>query len=413
MFKSTLRKSQGVILPLVGLALAVLLGFGGLVIDLGGLFVAKTELQSALDSCALAAVKELDGASDALVRATNAGLTAGNANKVQYQKSSSGIVGGEVTFSNTLTGAYSANFAPVAAARYAKCAHTTDGIAAYLIQLVGAASTNSVGALAIASTVPGQEVCHTLPVCLKELGVAPYKIGQWVTMLYDPNGTVPSEMGWCNLDGSTNAAETKDEVLHGYCQANIGDTVGTPGAKVAVNDEWNSRFGIYKNNGDVAAWPPDRTGYVYTSTNWTNPEPQNAYKGTPAAGSHPTAANFESKRSDHANYADTGTTVKAGDDITGLNMKPGGFKSLATSGPFGEHALSNRDMRLITTPVISSSNTIVGYACMLMLQPVSNSTISVQLEYLGAADAIDNPCPPSNGMPGGNAGNPPVPALVR
>ncbi len=80
------KKERGVILPIVGLTLAVLLGMAGLVIDLGAMFVAKTELQSAVDSCALAAAQELDGAADALTRGTSAGLTAGNANKVQYQK---------------------------------------------------------------------------------------------------------------------------------------------------------------------------------------------------------------------------------------------------------------------------------------------------------------------------------------
>lgn len=69
----TKQRERGAVLPMVGLTLAVLLGMAGLVIDLSGLFVAKTELQSAVDSCALSAAQELDGASDALTRATNAG----------------------------------------------------------------------------------------------------------------------------------------------------------------------------------------------------------------------------------------------------------------------------------------------------------------------------------------------------
>lgn len=80
------HKQNGAILIIVGLTLAVLLGLAGLVIDLGGLFVAKTEMQSAVDSCALAAAQELDGNADALIRAANAGRTSGNVNKVHYQK---------------------------------------------------------------------------------------------------------------------------------------------------------------------------------------------------------------------------------------------------------------------------------------------------------------------------------------
>lgn len=414
MLKHPFTTQHGVVLPLVGLALVVLLGFAGLVIDLGALFVAKTELQSALDSCALAAANELDGTDDAITRATNAGLTAGNANRVSYQASSAGIASGEVTFSDTLAGSYSANFAPVANARYARCAHTTSGIAAYFIQLVGAASTHDVGALAIATRAHAQSNCP-LPIGLlpKGGGGAPnygWLVGEWVTMIYDPTSSTPSEMGWYNLDGTTNAAETKDEILNGYCGSKVGDPVGTPGAKVAVNDEWNSRFGIYKNNGDLTQWRPDRSGYVYTSTNWTNPVPQNAYSGTPATGSHATAENFENKRLAYANYADTGTTVNAGDSITGLNMNPGGFKVLATSGPAGQHQQYGANKRVILIPVVSASK-IVDYACMLMLQPVSNTTTSVQLEYLGNAGAIDSPCT-GNGLAGGTTG-PLVPTLVR
>jgi len=413
MLNRTLEKSRGVILPLVGLAIFVLLGFAGLVIDLGGLFVAKTELQSALDSCALAAANELDGTADATTRATNAGLTAGNANKVKYQAASAGVVGGDVTFSDTLAGAYSTGFAP-ANARYAQCTHSSPAIAAYFIQFVGATSSNSVAALAIATRSHSQTNCP-LPIGLlpKGGGGAPnygWLVGEWVTMVYDPTSGTPSEMGWYNLDGTNSANNTKDEILNGYCGSKVGDSVGTPGAKVAVNDEWNGRFGIYKNNGDVTVWRPDRTGYVYTSTNWKNVVPQNAFSGTPAFGSHTTAANFKTKRLAFANYADTGTTVKAGDDITGLNMKPGGFKTLATPGTGGEHQQWGENKRVILTPVVSGGK-IVDYACMLMLQPVSNSTASVQLEYLGNGGAIDSPCT-QNGLAGGTVG-PLVPTLVR
>jgi len=413
MLNRTLAKPRGAILPLVGLALVVLLGFAGLVIDLGGLFVAKTELQSALDSCALAAANELDGAADALTRGTNAGLTAGNANKVKYQESSAGIVSADITYSDTLAGSYSASFAPVANAHYARCEHTSPPIAAYFIGLVGASSSNSVGALAIATRANSQTNCPIPIGLLSRGGGAPnygYQVGEWVTMLYDPTGSTPSEMGWYNLNGTTSASETKSEVLNGYCGSKIGDTLGTPGAKVSVNDEWNGRFGIYKNNGDVSTWRPDFSGYVYTSTNWTNVVPQNAYSGTPAAGSDVTAANFKTKRLAYANYADTGTSVNVGDAITGLNMKPGGFKSLATSGTGGELQQFGLNRRIVLAPILSSS-TIIDYACMLMLQPVTNSTVSVQLEFLGNAGAINSPCT-SAGLAGGTVG-PLVPTLVR
>lgn len=423
-----LTQQNGGILILVALTLPVLLGFGGLVIDLGGLFVAKTELQSALDSCALAAANELDGAANALTRATNAGLTAGNANKVKYQESSAGIVSADITYSDALAGSYSASFAPVANARYAKCNHTTSPIAAYLIQLVGAPSTNSVGALAIATRAHAQSSCP-IPVGLRERTNTPpnygYQVGEWITMLYDPTKSDPSEMGWYNLDGSNSASETKNEMAGtGYCGSKLGDPIGTPGAKVSVDDEWNARFGIYKNSGDVSTMRPDFTGYAYTSTNWKNAVPQNAYNGTPAVGSHVTAANFKIKRANYANYGDTdngNNGVKTGDAITGLDMK-GGYKDLATPGAdtgvpacpgLGDHQHNDCGLnkRIVLAPIVDGSSKIADFACMLMLQPISGPTTSVQLEYIGNAGAINSPCT-SSGLAGGASG-PLVPTLVR
>jgi Flp pilus assembly protein TadG len=409
------RARRGAVLPMVALALAVLLGFAGLVIDLGGMFVAKTELQSALDSCSLSAAAELDGATDALTRATSAGKTAGNANKLRYQKAAAGIADADIVFSDTLSGSYSHAFAPVANARYAKCTLTTPGVLNNFIQLVGAPATNAVNAVAVATRAHAQSACP-VPIGLRaRTGTAPnygYTAGEWVTMLYDPSKTSSSEMGWYNLDGSNSASETKSEMSGtGYCGSRVGDSVGTPGAQVSVDDAWNARFGIYKNKGDPsqAALRPDFTGYVYTGSNWKNASPQNAYSGVKKAGSDATAANFLAKRAAFASYDDTGTDVKDGDKISGLNMK-GGYKDLASPGVGGEHQAWGQSRRIVLTPVISAGK-IADFACMLMLQPISGPTVTIQLEYLGNAGSVSSPCTAS-GLPGGSAG-PLVPALVR
>src|SRR5215208_2271790 len=101
------RHQQGAVIITVALFTLFLLGFMGLALDFGRLFVVKTELQTAMDSCALAAAQELDGAADALTRATSAGKTAGNLNKVHFQGAAAGIINEEITFSNTLNGSYS------------------------------------------------------------------------------------------------------------------------------------------------------------------------------------------------------------------------------------------------------------------------------------------------------------------
>jgi len=102
-------RQHGAVMVTVAFALLFLLGFMGVALDFGHLFVVKTELQTAMDSCALAAAQELDQSGSGLsgvARATNAGRTAGNLNRVNFQGSASGVVDTDVTFSDTLIGSY-------------------------------------------------------------------------------------------------------------------------------------------------------------------------------------------------------------------------------------------------------------------------------------------------------------------
>lgn len=411
------KKAKGAILPIVGLTLAVLLGMAGLVIDLGGLFVAKTELQSALDGCALGAAQELDGLSNSVQRATNAGLTAGNANKVRYQKLSASIAASDIKFSDTLNGSFSSTFDPVSA-KYARCTLALNGITAYLIQMVGGASSNGVAAVAVATRAHAQSVC-ALPLGLvMKNGTPPnygYSAGEWVKMRYnnsaDPTA-LPGEMGWFNLnpDKGHSSAETASEMQYGYCGSQVGQDVGTGGHQASVNDVWNSRFGIYKKTEAMKELTPDYTGYAYTSTNW--PAKASAYDGpTPTCSpACPTAANFLAKRGNYANYADTGTSVKQGEKITDQKLT-GGYDVLATSGNGGNHYAYGSNRRLVNVPVISSAGKIQDYACMLMLHPAENSTKEAYLEYRGNAGQTNSPCL-GNGLAGGTTG-PLVPVLVQ
>ncbi|WP_233212335.1 Tad domain-containing protein [Collimonas sp. PA-H2] len=406
----------------VSLVLLFLLGFMAIALDFGHLFVVKTELQTAMDSCALAAAQELDGESTALTRATNAGLTAGNLNNVNFQSatwSSQGkLVGADITFKDA---AYVAT-AVAANARYAQCQHTQSGVNMWLLQSMGAFSgntaaytnTKNVLAMAVATRASAQTTCP-IPVGLKPKagGTAPnygFQVGEWVNMI--GNGTQSNgEMGWYNLDGSTSASETKKELGEpGYCGTKLGDTLGTPGAQTTVDTPWNYRFGIYKNNDPGPSIDhPDFSGYAYTSTNWKNASPQNAWSGTPAAGSAPSAASFMAKRAAFASYDDTGTSLNGGDSITGLSTN--GFKTLATPGVGGQHNLYGFSRRLVTAPIVDTSNKVVDYACMFMLQPLSGPTVTVQLEFRGNAGSTSSPCT-TNGLAGGTAG-PLVPVLVR
>jgi hypothetical protein len=283
----------------------------------------------------------------------------------------------------------------------------------------GMPTTQDVAALAVAKRGSAQTACP-VPLALKPKagGVAPdygFTVGEWVTLIMAPGGSTNGQIGWANLDGSTNAAETVAE-MNGFCGTEVGDTLGTPGVQATVADNWNYRFGIYKNTADPsnAIMRPDFSGYAYTSLNWPGTPSANAFDGATPPGAHSTAANFKTKRGTFASCADTGTAVRGAspncEGITGLDLNS--FQKLAAPGmTSGGHRQYGMSRRVVVVPVVNGSMNVVDYACMFMLQPLSIPLVEVQLEYRGNAGAPGSPCTTS-GLPGGVAG-PLVPVLVR
>jgi len=419
--KRSRRDQRGAMIITAALLLLFLLGFMGIALDFGHLFVVRTELQTAVDSCALAAARELDKQGSAITRARSAGQTAGNANGVNMQSATwSGqgqIVATEITFRDA---AYASTTDPTVAV-YAQCVHSQPNIKMWLMQAMGAFSGDTVGnpsirsvaASAVATRASAQSTCP-IPVAMKPKGggTAPnygFVVGEWVQLIQAQNAAAGGQIGWANLDGSNNASETESELTN-HCGTKVGDTLGTPGVQTSVADVWNQRFGIYKNTGDPSVGRPDYTGYAYTALNW--PAQFNAYDG-PAPGSPATAQNFVTKRAAFASCADTGTKVNGAnscESITGLSLNS--FQKLANPGNVaGGHMQYGLDRRFVTVPVIDGGNHVVDYACMLMLQPLSIPMTDSWLEFRGNAGAASSPCTTS-GLAGGAAG-PLVPVLVR
>lgn len=433
-------RQRGAVIITVSLLMLFLLGFIGIAFDFGRLFVVKSELQTAMDSCALAAAQELNGLPNALDRAQSAGVAAGNLNRVDFQSATwSGqtqLVPADVTFKNS---SY-VTTTVASSAVYAQCQYLQSGTRMWLMNMLGVFSTNTttfpttrgVFATAVATRASSQTTCP-VPLGLKpaaggtlanNYGFVP---GQWITLIMGAGAATNGEIGWANLDGSNSANQTVNELNGGSCGAEVGDNLGTPGVQAAVADVWNYRFGIYKNNVSPATpitQNPDYSGYAYTATNWprhptdcaTVPGtlPCNAYFGNPAPGAHPTAENLATKRAKFSSCAgDTSSDLDTCIAITGLDIKPGGFKDLAVPGPnaTGGHKQHGRDRRTVVVPVIDGSNSVIDWACMLMLQPLSVPLVPVQLEFIGLANSPGVPCT-TNGMPGGALG-PLVPTLVR
>ena len=339
----------------------------GLALDFGRLFVIRGELQTALDSCALSAARELDGQSDALVRASSAGRIVGNANAVNFQ-SASWAGGGQIIEADLqFLDRDLLQTAQPAQARYARCRHEHAAVGAWLLPALQAfwggaspAVSMRLSTQATATRLSAQTACP-LPIALRPVA------GQ-------------------------------------YCGVRIGDRLGTPGSRSSVGDAWNLRFGLLKNNPPAeAAGLLDATGYAYTARNW--PSQRNALRGARPAGAHASAANYQVKSAAQASCADTSSSVAICESITGLKLS-GAYKSLVPPGSAYGGA-----SRIVVVPVVDAAARVIDYACMLMLQPMSSPMIDVQLEYIGNAGDSASPCT-TVGLPGGSVG-PRVATLVR
>jgi hypothetical protein len=443
MHRTTRFQQKGAVIVTVSMLLLFLLGFIGMGLDFGKLFVVKSELQTAMDSCALAAAQELDLQATAIDRATSAGKTAGNLNRVNFQSATwagqGQLVNADITFK---AADYSVTTDPTVA-HYVECRHVQPGVKLWLLQALGAFSgdstmyppTQNVLAVAVATRAHGQSTCP-IPVAMKprecppgsgvtcpapNYGMVP---GEWVTVLTSQSTIPGGYIGWANLDGSNSASETVAE-MNGKCGTKVNDVLGTPGTQTVIAEPWNYRFGIYKKLPDFNVDPiymrPDLSGYSYTATNWpADPTrdavacpgatgPCNAWDGAKPAGAHASAENFVTKRAANGACAPDGALGSC-ESITGLTLNT--FKDLAASGSGpSSHGAWGGQRRVVTVPVTDSGNKVIDFMCMFMLQPLSVPMTDVQLEYIGNASLPTSPCSFS-GMPGGVAG-PLVPALVR
>jgi hypothetical protein len=382
---------------MVALALIALIGFVGLVADLGRLMVTKTELQNAADACALAAARELTGDTAALVRAENAGIAVGQRHWVNFQSAAVSVPPADVTFSANLSpdSAYLSrlNGADPATARYAMCTLSRGGIVPWFMQTLGF-GTQSVSSMAVATLGHAQTSC-AVPVGICQQGASPSAannyglvVGNWYSGL--SNGATGS-YGWVDFSpgqptpgcGPSNGASELSCLLEGEGQCNLppaGTQVGQQGNPASLAVGWNSRFGMYKNgNGNPKpdTSPPDFSGYSYDTGNW--PAGKNAYSDF-----------VNVKRANHLAY-----------------QGALGYNKNSTSA---ELAVQGRDRRLVLAPIVNCT-TLYGsnpqtypvkdYACILLLNPIKFQS-DVVYEFRGLASATTN-CA-SYGL-AGNTGN--------
>ncbi|MDR2299150.1 MAG: pilus assembly protein TadG-related protein [Comamonas sp.] len=385
------RRQHGAFLITFALFMLFLLGFMGIALDFGRLFVVKTELQTAADSCALAAARELDLQPGAVARAISAGGSVGGLNGVQFQSGKANQI--NIGFSETLVlpGGYSAAFSDNKA-KYAECSYALTGLKPWLLQAMGAFSGNSayannlsVAARAVATRAPSQSAC-IIPVALRwDTGLP--AVGQWIP--FNPGQAKSGNMTWGNLNGSTPASTTEADMLSGYCVSPKPGTIYTPGTQAnKIAEVWNYRFGIYKNQYDPStAGHPDYSSFSYTTTTWKT--------------GHDAYQDFLAKRL---------TFTACGINPTACGLGSGGYSTVLQTPAL---KANGADRRIVTLPITSGAGNYFNnqFACMLMLTPLQPSTMTSAFEYLGLASDPSSPCKGS-GIAGGTAG-PVVPTLVR
>ncbi|MEK7408293.1 MAG: pilus assembly protein TadG-related protein [Acidobacteriota bacterium] len=142
------RVRRGFVLITAGLCSVATLGLLGLAVDLGRVYIVKSEIQAFTDSAALAAALELDGTTAGIARALN--VVASNPNRWHF--ASTTFSGTQTDFATTAAGPWQSNPSPASNYGFARV-QASGAISLYLLPVVGVASSATVRASAVGAQV--------------------------------------------------------------------------------------------------------------------------------------------------------------------------------------------------------------------------------------------------------------------
>jgi Putative Flp pilus-assembly TadE/G-like len=446
------RRQSGAIAILVGLSIAFLLAMAGLMVDTGRMYVARSELQSAMDACALSAARQLQPGSsntatnpgpsgpgkfhlDAAVAhgrvLSDSGLSSSagarpsySINRALFQKQA--ILPGNVIieFSDESNGTYAQASAvgDPSQMRFVRCRYLVNNLDLTLIRMLSAipgvtstvGTVATVGARAVASRTPGisgnptnSTTCGLMPILVCQAGTGSnfgFTPNQWMNgaPCSTGAGSCPSagsgSFGWLEGSGGPGAAileaQIKGQGMCGTLPLGVPVPLKT-GVVGGVKDAWNSRFGLYKNSANPTSNPPDFTGYSYnvSGTGWP----------VGATGAAITGA----FKTDYLQRRQSGSLMNPVGAGFGANEFNSYRDSLTTSA---QHQTLGRSRRVVAATIVDCSTptsggsqpvTPVGFGCFFLLAPYpSGGGFSQKIEYIGPLTAADTPCSLS-GVPGG------------
>ncbi|HEY0563821.1 MAG TPA: Tad domain-containing protein [Methylophilus sp.] len=388
--QSATRYTQtGAVAIIVALALPVIIGMAGLALDLGKLFITKTELQNAADACALSAARELDGTGSQFQRAENSGVAIGELNRSFFQ-STNVVLDGEVSFAESLNGAYLPTASLIGTSdedaesyKFVRCEARRDDVPNFLIPVlgvlgIGVNETSDVAASAVASNRPGQTTC-SLPIAVCSSDIAGKAPGTWISGVFSGGDGISGSFKWVDLTAPAGGAAELAGILNGSTNQDCGIDPGNEdieafGAITGIKDDYNTRFGIERGSNKGKS-VPDLTGYGYY------------YNSATAQG------NWPSKNNAYSDYVNRRSSNAPYQGIAGININ--NSNTILTK----EELISKgKSRRVSVAPVVDCSlfgpgNPVVSaqsYACMFLLHPVpvDGTSFEMFLEYLGPAEDV-------------------------
>ncbi len=440
------RREKGAVAVIFAIVITAMIGIAGLALDLGQLYVAKTELQNAADACALSAAQSLSGSDGKQLQISEAaGRTTAQRHRVLFQSHTVNTQSDDsIDFAASLGGPWyhtsdlAVSNATTLTMRYARCTLVQNSIPTWLIQTLNVLPGVNIGlqsmsASAVARLQPSQTTCAIpIAICRDKLVAK----GNWFEGPDDPQTDYRKSL-WADLSPPQGGAAELAANLTGAGNCQLPPTGSQvvrlqPGNITSLANDYNSRFGIYQGNVRSTEAQPDRTGFAYTDDtlrgNWSK-KVGNAY------------ADFVAKRTTNTPYQGGNPNVRG--SVLGA----------------GNLAAQGGDRRIVIAPIVDcdpiwrdQAAPVQQWACVLLLHPmVNNGSGDSQLvagglnitgsnsngngkgnaggngngtnggnqsppsflEYLGLASAADSPCA-SVGLPGGATSNGPlVSALVR
>jgi Flp pilus assembly protein TadG len=410
-------REKGAVAIIVALVLTMLFALGGVVLDLGHLFVNKTELQNAADACALAAAGQLTcdpagGTCPAsfLADAEAAGMYVARRNTSDFQRNPVAIAAEDIRF-YTQIGPNNAYLSRAAGAnpnsKFVRCIARSAPINSWLMRVRAQLAPTTVQAAAVATLAPSQSSCNAAPIGICANGrTAPtygFSSGDWIVGTFNgsnnsEDASVAGSFRWVDFTPNAGGASEVGDQLIGkgaVCGLTVNSTnIREAGVNQGVKKAWNTRFGIYPNGANAetpTSAPPDKTGYAYPSK--TIAINQSAY------------ADYRSRQAAHEPFDSKNYDVQgAGGNVNG--------NPLTTS----DHLKYGADRRLVAVPLMQcdqgASVKIDAMGCVLLLNPMSNgATGNIYLEWRGLASSPGSPCR-SAGVAGGTNGTL-VPTLVQ